>query len=60
MVSEVDTGYGYYEDDLKEDCIYSYSSSRYYGVGYVEEYENGDIITYSDLKKIKKFWRYKN
>ena len=60
VVSEVDTGYGYYEDDLKEDCIYSYSSSRYYGVGYVEECENGDIIPYSDLKKIKKFWRYKN
>ena len=59
LLSEVDTGYGYYEDDLSGDCIYSYSSSRYYSVGYIEECENGNILTISDLDNIKKFWKYK-
>ena len=59
LLSEVDTGYGYYEDDLSGDCIYSYSASRYYSVGYIEECENGDILTISDFCKIKKFWKFK-
>ena len=58
IISDVDTGYGYYEDDMEGDCIYSYNYSRYYSVGYIEECENGDIITISDLDKIKKFWKY--
>ena len=58
IISEVDSGYGYYEDDLSGDCIYSIPDSRYYSVGYIEECKNGDIITISDLNKIKKFWKY--
>ena len=60
ILAEVDTWYGYYEDDLKGDCIYSDSASGYYGVGYIKECENGDIMTISNLDRIKKFWRYKN
>ena len=58
LISKVDTGYGYYEDDLSGDCIYSYSSSRYYSVGYIEEFKNGNILTISDFCQIKKFWKY--
>ena len=58
IISEVDSGYGYYEDDLSGDCIYSIPASRYYSVGYIEECKNGYIITNSDLDNIKKFWRY--
>ena len=58
IISKVDSGYGYYEDDLSGDCIYSIPDSRYYSVGYIEECKNGDIITISDLNKIKKFWKY--
>ena len=58
LISKVDTGYGYYEDDLSGDCIYSYSSSRYYSVGFIEEFQNGNILTVSDFCQIKKFWRY--
>ena len=58
IISGVDTGYGYYEDDMKGECMYSHDDSRYYSVGYIEECENGDIITISDLLKIKKFWKY--
>ena len=53
IIAKVDSGYGYYEDDLKGDCIYSYSNSRYNSVGNIEECENGDIITISDFSKKK-------
>ena len=43
---------------MEGDCIYSYNDSRYYSVGKIKECENGDIITISDLDKIKKFWKY--
>ena len=56
IVSTIDSGYGYYNDDLR-DCMYSDSDSRYYGVGFFEECNNGDIITYSDYLGIKKVWR---
>ena len=56
IISKVDSGYGYYDDDLR-DCMYSDSDSRYYSVGLFEECNNGDIITYSDLFRIKKIWR---
>ena len=39
LITKVDSGYGYYEDDLEGDYIYSYNSSRYYSVGYIEECE---------------------
>ena len=58
IISEVDSGYGYYEDDLSGQCIYSIPDSRYYSVGYIVECKNGDIITISELDKIKKFWKY--
>jgi hypothetical protein len=57
IISKVDSGYGYYEDDLSGDCIYSYSDSRYNGVGGIGECENGDIITISDFSKEKKVWK---
>ena len=57
IISEFDSGYGYYEDDLQGDCIYSIPASRYYSVGYIEECKNGNILTISDLDKIKKIWR---
>ena len=57
LISKVDTGYGYYEDNLEGDCIYSIPDSRYYSVGYIKECENGDIITISDYAKRKKLWK---
>ena len=57
LISKVDTGYGYYEDNLEGDCIYSIPDSRYYSVGYIKECENGDIITISDYAKRKKIWK---
>jgi len=57
IISRVDSGYGYYEDDLSGDCIYSYSCSRYNSVGNIAECENGDIITISDYSNQKKIWR---
>ena len=57
LVSKVDTGYGYYEDDLSGDCIYSIPDSRYYSVGTIIECENGDIITISDYCKRNKLWK---
>lgn len=57
LISKVDSGYGYYEDDLSGDCMYSYSNSRNYSVGFIEEYENGTIMTISDLNNIKKIWK---
>ena len=56
VVSKVDSGYGYYEDRM--ECMYSHDDSRYYGVKYIEECKNGDILTVSDLYGIKKFWKY--
>lgn len=60
ILSEIDNGYRYYKDDLKGDCFYSDSASGYYGIGYIEECENCDIITISNKEQIKKFWRYKD
>lgn len=47
LITKVDSGYGYYRDDYSEDCIFSNDDSRYYGVGFIHEYEIGDIINYN-------------
>ena len=57
LLSKIDSGYGYYEDDLSGDCIYSIPDSRYYSVGFIEECENGNILTISDYEEIKKMWK---
>ena len=54
IISKVDSGHGYYEDNLEGDCIYSYASSRYGSVEKIEECENGDIIIFSDYYNRKK------
>ena len=58
IISVTDSGYGYYEDDMEGDCIYSYNYSKYYSVGDIKECENGDIITISDFSSIIKYWKY--
>ena len=57
LISKIDSDYGYYEDDLSGDCIYSIPDSRYYSVGLIEECENGNILTISDYEEIKKMWK---
>ena len=57
FISKIDTGYGYYEDDLSGDCFYSIPDSRYYSVRFIKECDNGNILTISDYADIKKMWR---
>ena len=58
LISKIDTDYGYYEDNLSGDCFYSIPDSRYYSVRFINECDNGNILTISDYADIKKMWKY--
>ena len=61
LICKVDSNYGIFEDQLEPgDCIYSLLPSRPYSVGKIFQFENGDIITYSQWNKIPKLWKLEN
>ena len=60
LITKVDTGYGIKEDDCVGDCIYSCGPSEYYGVNFIEECENGNILTISKIDGIRKVWKLYN
>ena len=53
LVCVVDSGYGTFEDD--DD--FAFSPIKPYGVGKIEQFENGDIITYSFNFNKAKLWK---
>ena len=61
LICKVDSKYGIFTDQLEPgDCIYSLLPSRPYSVGKIFQFENGDIITYSQWNKIPKLWKLEN
>ena len=52
IICIVDSCYGTYEDD-----DYTFSKKKAYGVGRIDQFENGDIITYSDYLAKVRLWK---
>ncbi len=60
LLDKVDSGYGIKEDDCKGDCIYSCGPGEYYSVDYIEECQNGNILTISKVDDVRKVWKLGN
>ena len=54
IICIVNSGYGTYENDSD----FAFSPLSTYGVGRFDQFENGDIITYSSYLDIPKLWKF--
>ena len=59
LIAKVNSGYGTYCDDYSGNCIFSNDQPEYFGVGFIQEFENGDILTVSDFMHKRKIWNLK-
>ena len=57
LIAKVNSGYETYCDDYSGNCIFSNDQPEYFGVGFIQEFENGDILTVSDFMHKRKIWK---
>ena len=58
LICKKNTDYGIWEDTLETpNKNYNIRSQRYYGIGKIEQFENGDILTISIYHEIPKLWK---
>ena len=58
LICKKNTDYGIWEDTLETpNKNYNIRSQRYYGIGKIEQFENGDILTISIYNEMPKLWK---